>query len=80
MPIPGGAKPDPGTDGSIAIVDLARNCEWDFWRFRKTRRGYAAAWVNALKTDGDGSFPHGLSARGSGFTLPAGLIWPHELF
>ena len=79
VPIPAGAKPDPGSDASLAILDLARGCEWDFWRFRKTRRGYEAAWGNAVETGGMGSFPFGLSARGSGFALPAGLIWPHEL-
>jgi hypothetical protein len=79
VPIPAGARPDPGSDGSIAIVDLDQGCEWDLWRFRRTRGRWAAAWGNALETEGDGIFPHGLSARGSGFALPAGLVWPHEL-
>ncbi len=79
VPVPRGTKPDPGSDGSVAIVDRSTGCEYDFWKFEKTPNGYRAAWGNALSTSGSGVFPKGLSARGSGFSLLSGVIWPDEL-
>lgn len=79
VPIPRGTKPDPAADGHVSIIDLATGCEYDFWEFTKTARGYEAGWGNATLTTGSGVFPKGLSARGSGFALPAGMIWPDEL-
>ncbi len=79
VPVPKGTKPDPGSDGSVAIIDRSTGCEYDFWRFEKTSTGYRAAWGNALPTSSSGVFPKGLSARGSGMSLLAGVIWPDEL-
>lgn len=79
VPIPPGTRPDPGSDGSVAILDPTTGCEYDFWRFERTSTGYRAAWGNALKYTGSGVFPKGLSARGSGFALLGGVIWPDEL-
>lgn len=79
VPIPAGARPDPSGDGSMTIIDPATSCEYDFWQAAKRRRRWSASWANTLKIDGPGLFPKGLSARGSGFALPAGVIWPQEL-
>ncbi len=82
VPIPDFAEPDPGIDDKhMVIIDLSTGCEYDFWRARKDEDSgeWEAAWVNTLPIDGDGIFPEGLSARGSGFALPAGIIWPDEL-
>ena len=80
VPIPTGAAPDPANDAHMVIIDTDSGCEYDFWQIRKNKRGrWKASWGNSLRTDGDGIFPKGLSARGSGFALPAGMIWPEEL-
>lgn len=82
VPIPSFAEPDPGFDDrSMVVIDLSTGCEYDFWRARKDDDGkWAAAWGNALSINGDGIFPKGLSAMGSGFALTnSGIIWPDEL-
>ncbi len=79
VPVPAFAEPDPSDDGSLAIVDFENGCVYDFWRMRYRNGRWKAAWGNALPLDSDGIFPRGLSARGSGFELLQGLIWPQEL-
>jgi hypothetical protein len=79
VPIPRGARPDPSSDGQMAIIDPQTRCEYDFWQARKRAHGWSASWANSLHSTGSGVYPHGLSARGSGFALLAGLIWPEEI-
>jgi hypothetical protein len=80
VPIPPGARPDPADDGHMAIVDLANRCEYDLYEAARLADGsWTAKWANRIELDGDGIFDHGLSARGSGFALLAGLIRPVEL-
>ena len=79
VPIPDGAMPDPAGDGHMVIIDKDSGCEFDFWRAKKVGASWEASWGNSLRTDGDGVFPKGLSARGSGFAVPAGMIFPDEL-
>ena len=79
VPIPEFTEADPSNDGSMAIVDLNNACVYDFWRMRYRNGRWKAAWGNALPIESDGIFPRGLSARGSGFELLQGLIWPQEL-
>lgn len=78
VPIPEFAEPDPSGDGHMVIIDEANGCVYDFWEM-KYSKGWKAGWGNALPLYGDGIFPTGLSARGSGFELMQGMIWPHEL-
>ena len=80
VPIPDGAAPGPAADGHMVVIDSDTEYEYDFWRAKKRKSGkWRASWGNSLRTDGDGIFPRGLSARGSGFALPAGMIFPDEL-
>jgi hypothetical protein len=79
VPLPANASPDPSSDGHLAVIDRQTGCEYDFWQFRRTRRGYAATWGNAINVDGSGVYPRGYSARGSGFALTAGVVLPREL-
>jgi hypothetical protein len=79
VPIPPAARPDPASDGHLAILDSRNGCEYDFWEAQKQGRTWTAAWGNATSFTGSGVYPGGLSARGSGFALLAGLMWPHEL-
>ncbi len=79
VPIPEWAEPDPEADGHMVVVDTSAGCVYDFWKMRATSRGWKAAWGNALPLDSEGIFPKGLSARGSGFELMQGVVWPWEL-
>lgn len=79
VPIPQFAEPDPESDGHMVIIDELARCIYDFWEMRFSTGQWKAGWANALSLDGDGIYPKGLSARGSGFELLQGLIWPGEL-
>lgn len=79
VPIPDFAEPDPEEDGSMVIIDAANGCVYDFWEMRKSGGSWKAGWGNALPLSSDGIFEKGMSARGSGFELMQGLIWPQEL-
>ena len=79
VPIPDYAEPDPGSDGHLVIIDTINKCEYDFWQARKIYNRWFASWGNAIELDGDGIFKYGLSARGSGFALTQGVIFPEEL-
>jgi hypothetical protein len=78
-PIPASARPDPASDGQMAILDSSNGCEYDFWKAQKQGETWTAAWGNAIPFRGSGAYPGGLSARGSGFALLAGLMRPKEL-
>ena len=79
VPIPDWAEADPETDGHLVIVDTDGGCVYDFWEFRYSTGKFRAGWGNAMPLTSDGIFPNGFSARGSGFELLQGLIWPDEL-
>jgi hypothetical protein len=80
VPVPANAAPDPAGDGHMMIVDSSTGCEYDFWKTTKNADGsWTAQWGNALSSLGTGVYPYGLSARGSGFALGAGLIRADEM-
>ena len=79
VPIPRNAVPDPSSDGHLAVIDRRSGCEYDFWQFRRSGRGFAASWANAINIGSSGVYPRGYSARGSGFALLAGMVLPREL-
>ena len=80
VPIPANARPDPGTDGHMAIVDRATGCEYDFWQASRGADGsWTASWGNRTALAGVGIFRGSAGARASGFALLAGLVFPNEL-
>lgn len=80
VPIPDGALPDPVGDGHMSILALDEGYEYDFWQIEQLDDGtWQAAWGNRIPLDGDGIYPNGMGARGSGFGLLAGVIFPEEL-
>jgi hypothetical protein len=79
VPLPRGARPDPSSDGHLAVIDRSTGCEYDFWRMRRRSGRWSASWGNATRTRGNGIYPRGYSARGSGFALMAGVVTPAEL-
>ncbi|MCF6170328.1 MAG: hypothetical protein L3J66_05045 [Bacteroidales bacterium] len=78
VPIPDYALADPSVDGEMVIIDTLNGCEYDFWQIKKIYGKWYASWGNALPIDGSGIFEKGMSARGCGFALAAGILWPHE--
>ena len=76
---PSSLNPDPEGDGHLVIIDTIGGCVYDFWKARFSNGKWKAAWGNAIPLASNGIFPNGLSARGSGFELLQGLIWPDEL-
>ena len=79
VPIPDNAIPDPQDDGHMVIIDKAADTEYDYWMAKKTGDTWTAGWGNKIFLSGDGVYPHGLSARGSGFAASQGLVWPEEI-
>lgn len=79
VPIPDGAVPDPEDDGHMAIIDLTTGIEYDFWQASFDGTNWSASWGNKISIHSNGIYPEGLSCRGSGFALTAGMIWPEEL-
>jgi hypothetical protein len=61
-------------------MDLATNCEYDFWGAGKAADGtWSASWANATMLSSDGIYDGGWSARAAGFANGLGLIRPEEL-
>lgn len=80
VPIPTNARPDPGADAHMVVVDRGADCEYDFFRAQQSSDGrWTAAWMNTIRLSSNGIFPKGNGARASGFALLAGLIFPAEL-
>ena len=79
VPIPADATPAEGTDKHMVVIDRTTGCEYDFYDADRAEDGWEADWANALPMTSNGIYEKGLSARGSGFALGAGLIRPEEL-
>jgi hypothetical protein len=80
VPLPARARPDPGDDGHMVVVDPARGCEYDFYDARRLPSGrWSAGWQTRLSIDGRGTVHGTPSTRASGFGLLAGLIFPRAL-
>ncbi|MEZ5154738.1 MAG: hypothetical protein R2718_01380 [Solirubrobacterales bacterium] len=79
--IPPDACPDPRYDGWMTALDVGARIAYDFWRGRCEADGSLSYhYVKAWQLDGPGfQQPTGVSARGSGLPLFAGLITPEEI-
>ncbi len=79
VPVPDHAEPDPEDDGQLVVIDMDTRIEYDLWQAKKVGSEWQASWGNAISIDSNGIWPRGMSARGAGFALTAGMIWPDEL-
>ena len=79
--IPADACPDPRYDGWMTVIDNDARTALDFWRARCEADGSISYhYVKKWELDGPGfQEPTGVSARGSGLPLFAGLITPQEI-
>jgi len=79
-PIPQGVCGDAADqDNQMVILNLETRCEYDMFQARFENGKWVASWANSISLDSQGFYEKGFSARGSGFTTLAGLIWPDEL-
>jgi hypothetical protein len=81
LTIPPDACPDPQFDGWMTVLDADGRVAYDLWRARCEADGSLSYhYVKAWELDGPGfQEPTGVSARGSGLPLFAGLITPAEI-
>lgn len=79
VPIPDVAAPDPAGDAHLAVIDLDGGYLYEFWQARQVGDGWQASWGNRISLESTGVYPWGKAARGSGISVLAGVIWPHEL-
>ncbi len=49
VPIPRGARPAPGTDGSMTIWQPSTDTLWEFWQASRRSDGWHASWGGAIK-------------------------------
>ena len=85
VPLPPEALPDCGFDTLLAAFDPETGTFYEFWRAVQNEDGtWRASTGNTIDAGagsgiypGDGQESEGV--RASGFSLAAGLIWPHEL-
>ncbi len=76
---PGGCGEDANQDNVMVLMDLQSRCVYELWQARKEQGAWVASWGTAISMDSTGIYPNGMSARGSGFSFPGGLVWPDEL-
>ena len=79
--LPATARPDPRFDGWMTVINSQTREALDFWRARREQDGSISYhFVKAWDLNGPGfQEPGGVSARGSGLPLFAGLIRPEEI-
>ncbi|MCP4247455.1 MAG: hypothetical protein GY778_10445, partial [bacterium] len=83
VPLPEQALPDCGFDTLLAAFDPAADLFYEFWRAVKNDDGtWRATTANTIDISGSGIYPGdgagSVGIRASGFSLLAGMIWPHE--
>jgi hypothetical protein len=77
--IPAVARPTPGTDGRMIIVDWTSRQVCDFWQARRTSTGgWEASWATCASIDGGQSGPSG-GATGAGINALAGVVRTYEM-
>ncbi|MEK6795784.1 MAG: hypothetical protein AABZ39_13465 [Spirochaetota bacterium] len=79
VPIPAYMLPHNESDSHVAIIDAAGGYSYEFWQMRILNGRWVAGNAAIFSLAGNGVNPF-ISARASGFSLLAGLIWPQELF
>ncbi|MBN8219222.1 MAG: hypothetical protein J0L75_21460 [Spirochaetes bacterium] len=77
IPFPDWVLPDAGTDGHTVILSPDGALAFEFWNLHVLDGVFRAGQVAIVDMAGEGFHP-GLSARASGFSLMAGLVWPGE--
>jgi len=79
VPIPDGAQPSAGSDGSMIIIDPATGTEYDLWQVQtETDGSWSASNGSVYNVAWDGT-PTGYGSRGAGVPYLAGLVRHWEI-
>jgi len=79
VPIPDGARPSPGSDGAMVVIDTATGRSYDFWQARPGPDGsWVASWGGIVDVSGDGYTP-GAGQTGAGMPRLAGVVRTSEI-
>ena len=76
VPMPAGARPSPGLDGAMVVIDASTRRSFEFWRAREAGNQWTASWGAVNNLDGSG---WGGSSTGSGASRLAGVIHVAEI-
>ena len=85
VPIPDGAIQDCGPDRFFVLYDSAAQIYYELYRSEQSEDGsWSAIKGNSIANDSSGIYPgdgdrSSEGIRASGFSMVAGMIWPHEL-
>lgn len=80
VPVPDGARPAPGSDAAMVVVDWAERRSYEFWEAeRLPGGGWTAGWGGVVDIDGDGYAPDGTLPTGAGVSRLAGVVRTSEL-
>jgi hypothetical protein len=79
VPIPDVARPSPGSDGAMVVLDSSTGVSYDFWQARRERDGWwSVSWGGVVDTTGDGYTP-GAGQTGAGVPRLAGVVRTSEV-
>jgi hypothetical protein len=79
VPIPAGARPSAGSDGSMIIIDPATGAEYDLWQVEQETDGsWSASNGSVYNVAWDGA-PATYGSRGAGVPYLAGLVRHWEI-
>jgi len=78
VPIPDMARPSPGSDGQMIIIDKNTYTEYDLWQVLRTPEGWSISNGSVYNILWDGT-PSRYGSRGAGVPYLAGLIRPWEI-
>ena len=79
VPIPKGARPAPGSDAAMVVVDRRRGKSYEFWRARKRRGRWRTAWGSIAQLNGSGNEHRSLLPTASGISRLAGVVRTGEI-
>jgi PKD repeat protein len=80
FPVPATAKPDPSSDGHLAVYDPSTQREWDMWVASFNGSSWSSYAGAAVSMNGNGIAPAGsASGNAANFPLLGGLIRPEEI-
>lgn len=79
VPIPTDAKPSPGSDGAMVVIDPSTRRTFEFWQARRAGDQWTTSWGGVADLDGDGwKQMHG-NSTGSGASRLGGVIRVSEI-
>lgn len=79
VPIPDGARPSPGSDGSMIIIDIETGAEYDLWMASREIDGTWSVGNASVYNIAWDAMPVEYGSRGAGVPYLAGLIRHEEV-